>query len=652
MQFRNLSEDEILNLEKNNCQARNWSDVQVGEHFNPLRLWNVQFTGKVKIGNLDGTIKSPEGAGYPSGIRNTTLDNVTIGNNVYIADVRYLKSYTIDDHVWIRNVGSLSTSERTGFGNGVKIDVLNEAGGRELMLYEDLSAQIAYLLVLYRHDEIFITEMEKLISRYVESKTKNEGYIGTHAVITDTTTINNVNIGSHAHIEGAQLLREGTIRSRAEASTSIGEAVIAEKFIIHTGSNVDGGALLHNCFIGQSVQIGRQFSAENSVFFANSEGFHGEACSLFAGPYTVTHHKSTLLIAGLVSFYNAGSGTNQSNHMYKLGPVHQGIMERGCKTGSFSYLLWPSHVGAFSAVIGKHFTNFDASELPFSYITEENGKSVLTPAMNLFTVGTRRDSAKWPKRDKRKDPEKLDLIHFELFNPYTIDKVLSGIRVLAELMEKSNKKQEFISYKGLYIKRLLLKTCAKYYEMAISIFIGQKLLEILRNHDDDLSKCLADIRKMPGQSPEPWRDICGMIITQEDLSEFTERVKSGEIGTLQDVMKTLRSTHEVYQDKSLEWAIQLLCDRLQKKPRDLNEEDLKESITGWAKNSVKLNNMILKDAEKEFDRGSRIGYGIDGSEQIRQDDFQAVRGTYDENGFVKELLEENENIKHIMEVYG
>ena len=30
------------------------------------------------------------------------------------------------------------------------------------------------------------------------------------------------------------------------------------------------------------------------------------------------------------------------------GATAQGILERGCKTGSFSYLLWPCRVGAFS----------------------------------------------------------------------------------------------------------------------------------------------------------------------------------------------------------------------------------------------------------------------------------------------------------------
>ena len=114
------------------------------------------------------------------------------------------------------------------------------------------------------------------------------------------------------------------------------------------------------------------FSALHSLFFANSEGLLGEACHVFAGPYTLTHHKSTLLIAGYYSFFNAGSGTNQSNHMYKMGPVHQGIMQRGCKTSSDAYLLWPAHIGAFTMVMGRHYHHANISHLPFSYLLEED----------------------------------------------------------------------------------------------------------------------------------------------------------------------------------------------------------------------------------------------------------------------------------------
>jgi len=103
--------------------------------------------------------------------------------------------------------------------------------------------------------------------------------------------------------------------------------------------------------------------------------------------------------------------------MYKLGPVHQGVFERGCKTGSFSYVLLESHIGAFSVVIGKHFSNIQTPNLPFSYISEESGVSKLIPGMNLLSVGTVRDGEKWPKRDNRKVQNKRDLITFDVFLP-------------------------------------------------------------------------------------------------------------------------------------------------------------------------------------------------------------------------------------------
>ena len=51
--------------------------------------------------------------------------------------------------------------------------------------------------------------------------------------------------------------------------------------------------------------------------------------------------------------------------MYKLGPIHQGTMERGAKTTSDSYILWPARVGTFSLVMGRHVNHADTSNLPF-----------------------------------------------------------------------------------------------------------------------------------------------------------------------------------------------------------------------------------------------------------------------------------------------
>ena len=69
-------------------------------------------------------------------------------------------------------------------------------------------------------------------------------------------------------------------------------------------------------------------------------------------------------------------------------------------------------------------------------------------------------------------------------------------------------------------------------------------------------------------------------------------------------------------------------------------ELVEEIIQDWKVNSEKLNNMILKDAEKEFDNNSRIGFGLDGDETVRDADFESVRGKYDANSFVTGLQQE------------
>lgn len=82
--------------------------------------------------------------------------------------------------------------------------------------------------------------------------------------------------------------------------------------------------MIRNCYVGQGSVIDKGFTAHDSLFFANCSMENGEACAVLAGPYTVSMHKSSLLIGCQTSFMNAGSGTNMSNHMYKFGPVHWG----------------------------------------------------------------------------------------------------------------------------------------------------------------------------------------------------------------------------------------------------------------------------------------------------------------------------------------
>ncbi len=642
MSHRKLSNTEITALQNQGCFSSDWSKIEVSDSFSTNSIHQVRFMGNVKLGKLGGPLQTKSGETLTSGLYSCKIDNCEIGDNVLLDGVQLVKNYKIKDRVIIEHVHSISVNAPSSFGNGFEIEVLNEGGGRELKIFDKLSAQLAYILVSYRHNAELVDAINGMIDDYAGKLSSGTGTIGSGTEIINTGTISEVNIGECASINGASLLKNGTIVSNKEAPASVGENVIAKNFIMLSGSKIDGGALVDKSFVGQGVEIGKQFSAENSVFFANSEAFHGEAVSIFAGPYTVSHHKSSLLIAGMYSFYNAGSGTNQSNHMYKLGPVHQGILERGSKTGSFAYLLWPCRIGAFSVVMGKNLASFDTSDFPFSYINVDNERSILTPGMNLFTVGTRRDSEKWPLRDKRKDPVKLDLINFEFLSPYIIQKVLTALDVLQELYDKAAKKQETVFYKGIRIKRLMLKSTRKFYNIAVNIFLGDQLIRKLEKLDGAHSMESIRMELAPGKGAitEKWLDLSGMIASEQAVGQLLDDITSGKVNTLEKISSALEQMHAAYEDEVWNWTTRILAERFDLNVSQINADQLLELITRWESETIKLDKMILGDAAKEFDNSSKIGFGLDGDEEVRDQDFQAVRGVLDENKFIKGIKEE------------
>ncbi len=644
--YRQLSQSEVSLLGRQGCTAENWENIEVSDSFSAANIRYVQFAGKMKIGELKGRLKTSAGIEKPCAIQHSYIENCVIGDRVFISNVGSLANYAIENDIVIENIGSLAVNGMSSFGNGTEIDVLNEGGGRELAIFDKLSAQIAYLLVLYRHNKALTEKLKKQISAYVANKKSAQGSIGSHSTIANTAVIENVNIGAHSTISAASKLANGTISSNQHAPVEIGNGVSAENFIVLSGSKIDNGAILQNTFVGQGCRMGKQYSAENSVFFANCEVFHGEACSIFAGPYTVSHHKASLLIAGMFSFYNAGSGTNQSNHMYKLGALHQGIVERGSKTGSFSYMLWPCRVGAFSVVMDKHAGNFDTSQLPFSYISVQDGKSVVTPAMNLFTVGTARDSRKWPSRDRRNDPEKADLITFDLFNPRTIQKMMEGAEILDTLNESTPKTKEYATHKGIHINRLMLRTSRRYYELAIRVHLVHVLLERLKAAE---LKSMAEIRNL--LEPEKpanrhqWIDVAGMIADKETIEEVIDDIVSEKLNSVDETLARFTQIHNEYNERAYAWYVSAFKKVLNIDVAEISKDHLLGLIANFKEDAVKFNKMVLKDAEKEFDQLSRIGFGIDGNEDEIRADFESIRGSYNTNSFVTDLNNKNASIE-------
>lgn len=620
--YRPLTDAEIKQLENQSCTSSDWSGVQVAPAFTADHIHSVHFSGQIRLGVFEKTITLPGGIEKQTGIKNTSLHNYTIGDNVLI-----------------ENVGTLAVSGKSSFGNGTRVAVINEAGGREVPIYDTLTAQVAALLALYRNRPLLIEKLCALIDAYAASVSSNIGYIAADASIVNTTAIVNVNVGDAAIINGAARLENGTICSSAGDPAFVGAGVCAKNFIACCGSRIDEHAILHNCFVGQAACIERQFSAENCLFFANCVAALGEACSVFAGPYTVTHHKSTLLLAGLFSFFNAGSGTNQSNHLYKLGPVHQGVLERGCKTGSNAYLVWPTRVGAFSTVIGSHYLHFDTSSMPFSYLLEEKGRTMLVPGTAIKSVGTVRDEQKWRDRDNRKSTRTLDLINFNAFSPYTVQNMINGRNQLENIrIALKDPAPESVQWNNLTITAPALTHGIEYYDLAIARYLGEKIIERLEHQNvRDLAQLRDAIASQIPIGNERWLDHAGLIAPEEAFRKIIADTETGTIATLDALARSFKTLFDNYAFYEWRWVASLLENTLATNLDKIFPDDLIGILNDYKPAVEKLGTLILADARKEFDASVKISYGINGEPAVCEADFEAVRGKFEDVAFIKHI---------------
>lgn len=637
--MRSLTSSEIAALQAQNCEAENWTDISVADKFEPTYIHDVRFSGKIKLGTFEKEFLLPGGLKVHSGIQHATIHNCMIGNDVRIYNVHnYMANYQVGDDTCIENVNAILVDGVSMFGNGVKVPVMNEGGGREIPIFDGLSAHLAYILTLYRHRPQTIANLQKMIDDYAAAQASDMGQIGKNVRILNCGSIKNVRIGDYTNIGGASILKNGSINSNADAPVKIGSGVKCNDFIISSGVEISDSTLVSQCFIGQGCTMGKHYSALDSLFFANCQGFHGEATAIFAGPYTVSHHKSSLLIAGMFSFLNAGSGSNQSNHMYKLGPIHQGIAERGSKTTSDSYILWPAKVGAFTLVMGRHTKHSDTSDLPFSYMIENATESFLVPAVNLRSVGTIRDAQKWPKRDNRKDQHKIDQINFNLLSPYTIQKMWRGVEILQELQQISGETSELYVYQNCKIRNSSLKNGLNLYEIGIAKFLGNSLISRLNKADyhnlNDIKQILKpDSEKGLGE----WSDLSGLLAPRSEITMLLNGIEKNEL-TLDDIQNKFIEMHANYYTYEWTWALEKLQCRWGKNLTDITIDDLIDTIEKWKKSVVDLDRLVYNDAKKEFNLNAQTGFGVDGDAEQKHLDFEQVRGSFENNTFVQAVL--------------
>lgn len=493
---RQLTTEEIKQLEHQGCSAENWKNILVHPNFKANDLRHTNFEGNIEIG--EGVSISHVGL----------IKNIAIGDDVTICRVNEL---TCDK--WI-----IAELRKDG------VTVGNEAGEPNIRFTTHPNEQLDWLNAHYPQyphaEEIAPTEGTPM------------GEINARCRIKNCGTLHNLSLKADVRIEGAAHLEDGFLLEGAY----VGTQVIAHKFVIGPRTKVTDGAKLYHVITTHDCKIGKGFMAENCYFGHHSELFCGEACAVFGGPHTVSHHKSTLLIGGEFSFYNAGSNTNQSNHAYKLGPVHHGTLARGSKTASGSHILWPMQTAPFSMVMGKVKTHPDLSALPFSYIIADGEKVFVAPGMNLGTAGTFRDVLKWKQRGSSPYTGEYDFL-----SPFVMQSVFKGIDTLEALQQTFGTDVEEYPYKGTLIRRSALMKGLDRYRLAIRLY-ATKIAPDQAIHDE--------------AREWHWTDVAGLPMVEELLTQGYGYLNPG-LGEAQPWDKV----NALYATQSQQWGAAMLSHR-------------------------------------------------------------------------------------------
>ena len=136
-------------------------------------------------------------------------------------------------------------------------------------------------------------------------------------------------------------------------------------------------------------------------------------------------------------------------------------------------------------------------------------------------------------------------------------------------------------------------------------------------------------------------DLCGLIAPKKLLIPLLDRIQNGNIASLEEVNTELAALHQNYYDLEWQWAYRIMLDFYGiDENKEITPALLSDIIRKWKDSVVELDQMLWKDARKEFSLSARTGFGFDGQDSTVQTlDFAEVRGQFESNPFVMAVEE-------------
>lgn len=316
---RSLTSDEIAVLERKGNYCEDWTQITVDLQFEPNRVHNAIFHGRVQLPAFYGTVLTPGGISVPTGIYRSTLHDCVI-ENAHIQDVSLLSNVWVQQGALLQNVGSFVTSGVTHYGTGRKVAIGNEMGGRSIYLFPEITPDLVEAQLFLRKDKALQEAFSQQMEAWTLEVQQRMSFVGRGAMVSNTNIVRNSWIGPHARVDGAAKLRNAVLLSTLEEPAEIYDGVILENSSVQGGVKVHSFAQIKHSVIMRKSRLGSKVIVNASVIGPCCHVDEAEVTSSYVGPLSQLHHHS-LLIAALwpQGRGNVGYGANVgSNHTGRM----------------------------------------------------------------------------------------------------------------------------------------------------------------------------------------------------------------------------------------------------------------------------------------------------------------------------------------------
>ncbi|MFW6257849.1 MAG: hypothetical protein ACOC11_03595, partial [Prolixibacteraceae bacterium] len=128
-----------------------------------------------------------------------------------------------------------------------------------------------------------------------------------------------------------------------------------------------------------------------------------------------------------------------------------------------------------------------------------------------------------------------------------------------------------------------------------------------------------------------------MFAPLAEVNRLVDRISDRDIRDMNELSADFNEIHNNYDEFKWTWFVKNIQIFLGKSMDEISPDNLVAFIQLWQETVIELDDQYLADCLKEFSPEIMTGYGIDGSENEKLADFEAVRGSFDTNTFVKKI---------------